>query len=93
MANSADQISWLLQKPTDLDLQFAKAGYIQVQQHGLMGKDTISGEATLFHQNNMDALGKLFGFWVIQWGHKQSPLNKCDLPIKALFFYFLEAVL
>ena len=26
------QISWLLQKPTDLDLQFAKAGYIQVQQ-------------------------------------------------------------
>ena len=27
------QISWLLQKPTDLDLHFAKAGFIRVQQH------------------------------------------------------------
>ena len=26
------QISWFLQKPTDLDLHFAKEGYIQVQQ-------------------------------------------------------------
>ena len=26
------QISWLLQKPTDLNLQFAKAEYIQAQQ-------------------------------------------------------------
>ena len=32
------QISWLLQKPIDLDLHFAKAGYIQVQQDkGKMG--------------------------------------------------------
>ena len=32
MANSADLDQLALKKPTDLDLQFAKAGYIRDQQ-------------------------------------------------------------
>ena len=47
------QINWLLQKPTDLDLQFAKAGYIRVQQDRVI---EFSNEEIYFY---LETMGKI----------------------------------